>query len=114
EARRTLGARSHERLMQEQDDIERGDLGLFARTRKGIARLAVRAANVATWCRFLNQVQLPPWGPDDKMVYGLLNGTHDGLAYVFSALVAGHILFALYHGFIARDGVVSRMWLRGP
>jgi cytochrome b561 len=33
------------------------------------------------------------------------------LAYVFSALVVGHILFALYHGFIARDGVLSRMSL---
>jgi cytochrome b561 len=61
--------------------------------------------------RFLNQVQLPPWGPDDKVIYGFLNGTHDVLAYVFSALVVGHILFALYHGFIARDGVLSRMSL---
>jgi len=62
--------------------------------------------------RFLNQVQLPPWGPDDKVIYGFLNGTHDVLAYVFSGLVLGHILFALYHGFIARDGVLSRMWVR--
>jgi cytochrome b561 len=60
--------------------------------------------------RFLNQVQLPPRGPDDKMIYGLLNGTPDVLAYVFSGLVAGHILFALYHGLIARDGVLSCMW----
>ncbi|MGO9512179.1 MAG: cytochrome b [Steroidobacteraceae bacterium] len=60
--------------------------------------------------RFLNQVQLPPWGPDDKVLYGLLNGTHHALAYVFSTLVVGHILFALYHGLVARDGVLSRMW----
>ena len=60
--------------------------------------------------RFLNQVQLPPWGPDDKVIYGFFNGTHDALASVFSALVVGHILFALYHGFIARDGLLSRMW----
>jgi cytochrome b561 len=62
--------------------------------------------------RFLNQVQLPPWGPDDKVIYGLLNGTHDVLAYVFSGLVVGHILFALYHGLVLRDGVLSRMWVR--
>jgi cytochrome b561 len=62
--------------------------------------------------RFLNRVQLPPWGPDDKAIYGLLNGTHDVLAFVFSALVIGHILFALHHGFIARDGVLSRMSLK--
>ena len=60
--------------------------------------------------RFLNQVQLPPWGPDDKVLYGFLNGTHDALAGVLSTLVVGHILFALYHGFVARDGVLSRMW----
>ena len=60
--------------------------------------------------RFLNLVQFPPWGPDDKVIYGFLNGTHDVLAYVFSALVLGHILFALYHGFIVRDGVLARMW----
>jgi cytochrome b561 len=63
--------------------------------------------------RFMNQVQLPPWGPDDKAVYGLLNGTHDVLAFVFSALVVGHILLALYHGFVARDGILSRMSLAG-
>src|SRR5450631_3400515 len=61
--------------------------------------------------RFLNQVQLPPWGPDDKVIYGYFNGTHDLLAYVLAALVVGHILFALYHGFVARDGVLSRMGL---
>lgn len=58
---------------------------------------------------FMNQVLLPPWGPDDKVIYGFLNGTHDVLAYLFSALVAGHIVFALYHAFIARDGLFSRM-----
>jgi cytochrome b561 len=60
--------------------------------------------------RFLNRVQLPPWGPDDKVIYGFLNGTHDVLAYLFSTLVVGHILLAFYHGFIARDGLHSRMW----
>ena len=61
--------------------------------------------------RFLNLVQLPPWGPDDKVIYAWLNGTHDVLAFVFSALVVGHILFALHHAFIARDGLFSRMSL---
>jgi hypothetical protein len=34
-----------ERLKGEQDSIEKGDLGPFARTRKGIARLSVKAAH---------------------------------------------------------------------
>jgi cytochrome b561 len=61
--------------------------------------------------RFLNLVQFPPWGPDDTVIYGVLNGTHDALAYVFSALVLGHIVFALHHGFVVRDSVLSRMSL---
>jgi len=59
---------------------------------------------------FLNRVWWPPWGPDDKAIYEILNGTHNVLAYVFSALIAGHITFALYHKVIVRDGVFSRMW----
>jgi len=59
--------------------------------------------------RFFNQIELPAWGPDDKAIYGLLNGTHDVLAFVFSALVVGHILAALHHAFVARDGLFARM-----
>ena len=61
--------------------------------------------------RFLNLFQWPPWGPDDPQVYRLFNGTHDALGFLFSALVVGHILFALYHGFFKRDGILSRMSL---
>jgi cytochrome b561 len=60
--------------------------------------------------RFMNSVWVPPWGPDNKAVYEILSGTHNVLAYVFSMLIIGHILFALYHGFMASDGVLSRMW----
>ena len=58
---------------------------------------------------FLNRYELAPWGPDDKTVYGIFNGTHDALALVFSVLVAGHLMLALYHAFIARDGLLARM-----
>jgi cytochrome b561 len=61
--------------------------------------------------RFLDLIQLPPWGPDDKALYGILNGTHDILAYALSALAAGHILVALYHRFIAHDAVLARISL---
>ncbi len=60
---------------------------------------------------FLNLYPLPPWGPDDKVIYGLLNGAHDVLAVAFSVLVAGHILLAVYHAFVARDGLSARMRL---
>ena len=58
---------------------------------------------------FLNRFPIPPWGPDDKTIYGLFNGTHDVLAVVFSALIAGHILLALYHSLVARDGLSERI-----
>jgi len=61
---------------------------------------------------FLNLIPLPPWGPDDKGIYSLLNGTHDTLAFVFSALVIGHVALGLYHRFVARDGLFARMSLR--
>jgi cytochrome b561 len=61
--------------------------------------------------KFLNRVMLPPWGPDDKALYAVLNGTHDTLAAVFTLLVVGHILLALYHALVARDGLSSRMSL---
>jgi cytochrome b561 len=61
--------------------------------------------------KFMNQVLLPPWGPDDKAIYGIFNGAHDILGTVFTLLVIGHILFALYHAFIAKDGLSSRMSL---
>jgi cytochrome b561 len=62
---------------------------------------------------FFNALTIPPWGPDDKSIYAVFNGTHDALALVFSVLVAGHILFALYHAFVVRDGLTARMSLRG-
>jgi cytochrome b561 len=58
---------------------------------------------------FFNRYPIAPWGPDDKAIYGLLNGAHDTFAALFTALIAGHILFALYHAFIVRDGLSARI-----
>ena len=54
---------------------------------------------------------LRPWGPDLPQVYALLNGLHIAAAYVFCALVAGHVLSALKHALIDRDEVFSRVLL---
>ena len=53
---------------------------------------------------------LPPWGPDDKAVYAIFNGTHVFTAWLFTALIAGHVLMAARHALINRDGVFSRIW----
>ena len=43
-------------------------------------------------------------------VYDLFNGVHVGTAFIFTALIAGHVLVALKHALIDRDGVFSRIW----
>ena len=52
---------------------------------------------------------LPPWGPDDKDLHEALNDIHGTLAYVFLALIAGHIALGIYHRVIAKDGLFERM-----
>ncbi len=52
---------------------------------------------------------LAPWGPDLPAVYRALNGLHIASAYVLAALIGLHVLAALQHALIERDGVVSRM-----
>lgn len=53
---------------------------------------------------------VPPWGPDLPQVYQLFNGLHVATAFIFTALIAGHVLAALKHAWIDHDGVFSRMW----
>ncbi len=59
--------------------------------------------------RFFGTV-LPPWGPDLPQVYASLNGLHVTTAWVFAALIVGHVAVAIRHALVDRDGVVSRMW----
>lgn len=51
-----------------------------------------------------------PWGPDLPGVYEVLNGVHVATAWLFAALVAGHVLAALRHAWIQRDGMFGRIW----
>lgn len=53
---------------------------------------------------------LPPWGPDMPAVYKFLNGMHDVTAWIFAALIAGHVLAAIKH-MIDRDGTLHRISL---
>ncbi|MGH8820325.1 MAG: cytochrome b [Rhodoferax sp.] len=54
---------------------------------------------------------LPPWGPDLPAVYKLLNGAHIVCAYVLATVIALHVLAALQHAVIKRDGIFWRIWL---
>jgi cytochrome b561 len=55
---------------------------------------------------------LRPWGPDLPRVYDAFNGLHIATAWVFSALILGHVVMALKHALVDRDAVFSRMWPR--
>ena len=57
--------------------------------------------------RFFGLV-LPPWGPNSPPLYALFNGLHVVAAWALAALVAGHVLAALWH-LRRRDGLFERM-----
>lgn len=71
------------------------------------------ASNFSKWgVHFFNVIKLPPWGSDDKLVYAALNQTHKVTSWILLALVSLHVLAALKHLLIDRDGIVSRMLIR--
>ena len=51
----------------------------------------------------------PPWGPPLPAVYAFFNGVHVTTAMIFTALIAGHMLAALKHAVLDRDGIFGRM-----
>ena len=53
---------------------------------------------------------LAPWGVDNPAIYKVFNLIHIGTAYVFTALIVGHIAMALKHAWIDRNGVMARVW----
>lgn len=55
-------------------------------------------------------VTLPAWGPNLPDVYAALNLVHVVTAWVFSALIVGHVAMALRHALVDRDGILFRMW----
>ena len=55
-------------------------------------------------------VALRPWGPDVPAVYAVFNGLHIGAAWVLTTLIAGHVLMAVKHARVDRDGLFSRIW----
>ena len=51
-----------------------------------------------------------PWAPDLPGVYDALSGLHVATAWLFTALIAGHVLAALQHAWVDRDGMFRRIW----
>lgn len=53
--------------------------------------------------------KIPPMGPENKVIYELLQGIHEVTAGLLMALLAVHIAAALKHLVVDRDGVFQRM-----
>jgi cytochrome b561 len=49
-------------------------------------------------------------GPEQPALTAPGNLAHGTLGWVLLSLIVGHVCFALWHGFIRRDGTLSRMW----
>ncbi len=56
-------------------------------------------------------ISLQAWGPDLPSVYNFFNTVHVVTAWVFAALIVGHVLAALKHA-LDRDGTLRRISLR--
>ena len=54
-------------------------------------------------------VEWAPWGPDSPAAYSFFGGVHDASSYLLLALVAGHVVMALHHALVERDGVFARI-----
>jgi len=54
-------------------------------------------------------VALRPWGPELPGVYAAFNLLHMTIGWLFAALIAGHVLMALKHAWVDRDGTLARM-----
>lgn len=55
---------------------------------------------------------LPALASPNEAAANRVLGIHGTLALTLGALAGLHILAALYHGFVRRDGVLRRMWPR--
>ena len=50
-----------------------------------------------------------PWGADLPQVYNFFNTIHVATAFVFTALIVGHVAIAIKHALVDRDGIFSRI-----
>jgi len=59
--------------------------------------------------KYFGLFKIPPMGSENKVVYDLLQGIHGVTATLLIVLVIVHVIAALKHLFVDRDGVFQRM-----
>jgi len=58
---------------------------------------------------YFGMFKIPPLAYEDKQIYDLLQGVHEGTAFFLMALLVVHVLAALHHLVVTKDGVFERM-----
>ena len=53
--------------------------------------------------------KIPPMASQNKVLYDFFQGVHENTAYLLMVLVTVHIVAALHHLLVAKDGVFRRM-----
>ena len=59
-------------------------------------------------------IPLPDFVPVDKALAEVLKSRHHMLAFALGFVVLAHLVAALKHHFLDRDGLLLRMWPRNP
>lgn len=62
----------------------------------------------------LDAAGIPALVPRSEGLAEFAKAVHYYCAFLFVAVIAAHVLAGLYHKFVLRDGVFSRMWPTGP
>lgn len=70
----------------------------------------LRAAGRGRGVRLYGVQWLPEGTPEIPAFNAAGNMLHGTLGWVLAALVVGHVGFALWHGYVRRDGTLRRMW----
>jgi cytochrome b561 len=58
---------------------------------------------------YFEMFKIPPLAYPDKEIYAFLQGVHENTAYVLMAVLVIHILAALQHLVVKKDGIFQRM-----
>jgi cytochrome b561 len=59
-------------------------------------------------------VVLPAWATKSVATKDLMSAVHSLNSWILVALIGVHVVAALKHGLVDRDGVVRRMWFAAP
>lgn len=79
---------------------------VFVMAASGFARVRLGGFPI----ELLDALGVPPMLPENEPLAEIAKGIHATARFGLIALIALHVAAALYHRFVLRDGVVSRMW----